>query len=164
MQEKLHGLFNKCLGTSMGYGLSRIGSSVKGNEIMSIEGVDIMAKEVPESQRWAGERRSTHVFSIPRDKFSVQEAARRHGLKVAEIQEWKDRFLFRIENALLSGRRGEDAFNNQQHKKVGELGLDIDITKAGRGRPFSEKNVNDLDVEFAALLKETTRQGISEGC
>ena len=71
----------------------------------------------------------------------MKEAARRHGLTVREIEEWKGRFLMGAENALRSRPRDELAVRDEEIKKlkqkVGDLVMDIDILKAAeRIRPF----------------------------
>ena len=60
-----------------------------------------MAGEIPEDlQRWTAKRRVAVVTSILKGETSVQEAARKHGLTVAEIEDWRDRVLLAAENAL----------------------------------------------------------------
>ncbi len=60
-----------------------------------------MAKEVQEEvQRWTVKRRAALVLSILKAKTSVVEAARKHGLTVAEVEDWKERFMLAAENAL----------------------------------------------------------------
>ncbi len=59
---------------------------------------------------------------------------------MAEVEEWRDKFLVGAENALRSKPREDEALKDQQIKllkqKVGELVLDIDILKtANDGRP-----------------------------
>jgi transposase-like protein len=81
------------------------------------------------------------VVSILKGETSVQEAARKHGLTVAEIEDWKEKFLLGAENALRSRPKEEDALKDEQirrlKQKVGELVLDMDILKeAQKGRPF----------------------------
>ena len=44
-------------------------------------------------QRWTAKRRSALVLSILRGETSAQEAARKHGLPVAEIEGWQERYL-----------------------------------------------------------------------
>ena len=71
---------------------------------------------------------------------SIAEAARKHGLKVSEVEDWKERFLLAAENALRSRPRDDEALKDEQIKrlkqKVGELVLDLDIIKtADRLRP-----------------------------
>ena len=91
-------------------------------------------------QRWTAKRRVALVLTILRGETSAQEAARKHGLTVAEVEDWQDKFLSGAENSLRSKPREEDAMKDQQIKllkqKVGELVLDIDILKtANEGRP-----------------------------
>jgi len=60
-----------------------------------------MAGEIPEDlQRWTAKRRVALVASILKGETSVQEAARKHGLTVAEVEERKEKFLLGAENAL----------------------------------------------------------------
>ena len=79
---------------------------------------------------------------------SVPEAARAHGLTVAEVEEWKERYLAAAENALRSRPKDEEALKDEQIKKlkqkVGELVLDIDILKeAQKGRPFGRETSDE---------------------
>ena len=91
--------------------------------------------EVPEDvQRWTAKRRAALVLSILKGETSVQEAARKHGLKVAEIEAWKDRYLVAAENALRTRPRDEEALREEHVKKlerkVGQLVLETDVLKA----------------------------------
>ena len=100
--------------------------------------------EHEEVQRWTAKRRSALVLSILRGETSVQEAARAYGLTVAEVEEWKDKFLCAGENSLRSRPRDEDAQKDEQirrlRQKVGELVLDLDILKeATKDRPFGAR-------------------------
>jgi hypothetical protein len=74
------------------------------------------------------------VLSLLKGETSAQEAARRHGLTVAEIEDWRDIFLLGAENALRSRPRNEEALKDEQIKrlkqKVGELVLDTDLLRA----------------------------------
>jgi len=84
-------------------------------------------------KRWTAKRRSALVLSILRGETSSQEAARQHGLTVAEVEDWKERFLSGAENALRSQPRDEEAVKEAEIKrlkqKVGELVMDLDILK-----------------------------------
>ena len=53
------------------------------------------------TQRWTAKRRVALVLTILRGETTSQEAARQHGLTVAEIEDWKEKFLSGAENALL---------------------------------------------------------------
>src|SRR5215468_4259012 len=91
-------------------------------------------------QRWTAKRRAALVLSIVKGETSAQAAARKHGLTVAEIEEWRDRFLLAAENALRARPKDEEALKDEQIKrlkqKVGELVLDLDILReAAKGRP-----------------------------
>jgi len=100
-----------------------------------------MAEGIPEDlQRWTSKRRAALVLSILKGETSIAEAARKHGLKVSEVEDWKERFLLAAENALRSRPRDDEALKDEQIKrlkqKVGELVLDLDIIKtADRLRP-----------------------------
>ena len=48
-------------------------------------------------QRWTAKRRMALVLSIIKGETTVTEAARKHGLKIAEIEEWKERFTLGAE-------------------------------------------------------------------
>lgn len=108
-----------------------------------------MADELPDNlQRWTAKRRAALVLSVLKGETSVQEAARKHGLKVAEIEEWKERYLMGAENALRSKPRDEEALKEEHirrlKQKVGELVLDIDILKeATNGRPFAPRTSDE---------------------
>jgi len=64
---------------------------------------------------------------------SVAEAARQHGLTVAEIEDWREKFLVGAENALRSRPRDEEAVKDEQIKKlkqkIGDLVLDNDMLR-----------------------------------
>jgi transposase-like protein len=98
--------------------------------------------ELPEDiQRWTAKRRAALVLTILRGETSVQEAARKHDLTVAELEEWKDRFLLAAENALRSRPKDEEALKDEQIKKlerkVGQLVMDMEILReANKLRPF----------------------------
>jgi hypothetical protein len=46
-----------------------------------------------EVQRWTAMRRAALVLSLLKGETTAAEAARRHGLKVAEVEDWRERFL-----------------------------------------------------------------------
>jgi transposase-like protein len=84
-------------------------------------------------QRWTAKRRSALVMQVLKGETSAQEAARKHGLTVAEVEDWKERFLAGAENALRSRPKDEEALRGEEIKrlkqKVGELVLDNDILR-----------------------------------
>jgi transposase-like protein len=103
------------------------------------------ADEEPDGpKRWTAKRRAALVLSILRGETSVAEAARQHGLTVAEVEEWKERFLSSPENGLWSKPLDEDALKEAEIKrlkqKAGELVMDSDILKeAAKGHPTVRK-------------------------
>ncbi len=84
-------------------------------------------------KRWTTKRRSALVLEILRGDTTAAEAARKHGLTVAEVEDWKERFLSGAENALRSKPLDEEAQKDAEIKrlkqKVGELVMDLDILK-----------------------------------
>jgi len=93
-----------------------------------------------EVQRWTAKRRVALVLSLLKGETTAADAARRHGLKVAEVEEWRERFLLGAENALRARPKEEDALReeeiNRLKRKVGELTMDLDILQvAARQRP-----------------------------
>jgi hypothetical protein len=60
-----------------------------------------------EVQRWTARRRAAFVISLPNGETTAADAARWYGLKLAEAEDWRDRFLLGAENALRA-RPGED--------------------------------------------------------
>jgi transposase-like protein len=103
-----------------------------------------MAPEIPDQvQRWTAKRRAALILQILKGETSVQEAARKHGLRAAEVEEWKERFLLAAENALRSRPKDEEGLKEERIKqlerKIGEMVLDMDILQeAMKGRPFGE--------------------------
>lgn len=90
-------------------------------------------KAVEDVQRWTAKRRTALVISIIKGEASAQEAARRHGLTLAEVEEWKERFLAAAENALRSRPKDEEGQREESIKrlkqKVGELVLENDVLR-----------------------------------
>lgn len=100
-----------------------------------------MIEQDDSQKRWTAKRRAALVVELLRGDLSVAEAARRHGLTVAEVEEWRERFLAGAENALRSRPLGEEAQKEQELKrlkqKVGELVMELDVVKeAIKGHPL----------------------------
>jgi transposase-like protein len=93
-----------------------------------------------EVQRWTAKRRAALVISLLKGETTAADAARRHGLKVAEVEEWRDRFLLAAENGLRARPKEDEALRDEElnrfKRKVGELTMDLDILReASRLRP-----------------------------
>jgi transposase-like protein len=91
-----------------------------------------MATEAIEPiERWTAKRRVALVVSILKGETSVVEVARQHGLTVAEVKEWREKFLLGAENALRSPLRHNSRLRRQQPLRP-TLSLD---TKTGASVP-----------------------------
>ena len=93
-----------------------------------------MAAEASEQiERWTAKRRVALVVSILKGETSIVEASRTHGLTVAEVEDWRDKFLTGAENALRTRPKDEDAVKDEQIKKlkqkIGDLVLDNDFLR-----------------------------------
>jgi len=103
---------------------------LKGDYIMGNE------QENDSQQRWTTKRKTALALSILKGDISTQEAARQNGLTVADVEEWKERFLLGAENALRSRPKDDEALREEHVKKlerkVGQLVMDIDILKAAQ--------------------------------
>ena len=82
-------------------------------------------------QRWTTKKKTALVLSVLKGETSAAEAARKHGLTIAQVEEWRERFLSGAENALRSRPRNEDAQKDEEitrlKRKIGDLVMDIDI-------------------------------------
>lgn len=91
------------------------------------------AEAIEPIERWMAKRRVALVVSILKGETSVAEAARTHGLTVAEVEDWREKFLLGAENALRSRPRDEEALKEEQIKqlkqKIGDLVLDNDMLR-----------------------------------
>src|SRR6201997_5747887 len=90
-------------------------------------------QQCEEVQRWTAKRRAALVISVLRGETAAAEAARRHGLKIAEVEEWRERFLLGAENALRARPREDEALReeelNRYKSKLGELTMDLEILR-----------------------------------
>jgi transposase-like protein len=98
-------------------------------------------------KRWTAKRRVALVVDILRGDTSVAEAARKHGLTVAEVEDWRERFLSGAENALRSRPADEDGQKDREIKRlkqnVGELVMDLDsVNEAINGHPSVRQMLN----------------------
>ena len=89
-------------------------------------------------QRWTTKRKASLVLSILKGETSIQEAARQHGMTVAEIEDWKEKFLLGAENALRTRPKDDEALQEEQIKKlkqkIGDLVMDMDILREAAKR------------------------------
>ena len=102
-------------------------------------------------ERWTAKRRVALVVSLLKGETTVAEAARLHGLTVAEIEDWREKFLLGAENALRSRPRDEEAIKDEQIKKlkqkIGDLVLDNDILReALKPYPLDRKTSDNVPL------------------
>src|ERR1700751_5965405 len=110
-----------------------------------------------EVQRWTAKRRAALVISVLRGETTAAEAARRHRLKVAEVEEWRERFLLGAENALRARPKEDEGLReeelNRYKRKLGELTMDLEILRTAarlrlrrRGRRTSDRDVAGISM------------------
>jgi transposase-like protein len=110
-----------------------------------------MTQEIPDDvKRWTAKRRQALILQLIRGETTAAEAARKYGLTVREVEEWRDKAMEAMENALRSRPRDEAEQKEQEIKqlkqKVGELVMDLDVYKeAMRGHPFGQKILNESE-------------------
>jgi len=101
-------------------------------------GTAVEEQDKDDVQRWTTKRKAALVLSIIKGETSIQEAARQHGLTVAEIEDWKERFFLGAENALRAKPKDDEALREEQIKKlkqkIGDLVMDIDILREAAKR------------------------------
>jgi transposase-like protein len=65
--------------------------------------------EIPDDvKRWTVKRRQALILQLVRGETTPAEAARRYDLTVREIEEWRDKAMAAMENALRSWQRIEE--------------------------------------------------------
>jgi putative transposase len=83
-------------------------------------------------KRLRTKRTKALVLAILKEETSVAEAARKHDLRIAEIKEWKDRFLSGAENPLRRRPRNEEALKDEQLKRLKRWAMDLTHIHCGR--------------------------------
>ena len=90
-------------------------------------------------QRWTAKWQVAVVLSLRKGVTAMAEEARKHGLTVAEVEDWLERVLLGAENAVRSRPKEEDALKDEPIKKlkhkIGELALDNDVLREAL-RPY----------------------------
>ena len=84
-------------------------------------------------ERWTAKRRAALVLRVLKGETSVTEAARQHGLTVAEVDGWQEQFLRSAENGLRRRPKDEEAVKDEQIKtlkpKIGDLVVENDVLR-----------------------------------
>ena len=76
----------------------------------------VAATNQEDIHRCTTKRKAALVLSLPKGETSTQEAARIHGITIAELEDWKERFLLAAENALRSQQKDEEALRKEQSR------------------------------------------------
>lgn len=102
-------------GSSVGVGSAGEGGSMGGEEI----------------QRWTAGRKAAVVLDIIKGKATPADAARLHGLTVADVESWVEKFIEGGREGLRAVPRDLEAKFEAERKdllaKVGELTLQVDV-------------------------------------
>ena len=84
-------------------------------------------------ERWTAKRRAALVVRVLKGETSVVEAARQHGLTVAEVDGWQEQFLRSAENGLRRRPKDKEAVKDEQIKKlkqkIGDLVVENDVLR-----------------------------------
>lgn len=106
-----------------------------------------MAHETDDSaQPWTAKRRAALVLSILKGETSVAEAARKHGLTVAEIEGWQGRFLLGADNALRSRPKDDEALKDNTEGDERQLSV-----LAAEANKSLERMIQKLDETHSSL-------------
>lgn len=86
-----------------------------------------------EIQRWTAGRKAAVVLDIIKGKATPADAARLHGLTVADVESWVEKFMEGGREGLRAVPRDLEAKFEAERKdllaKVGELTLQVDVLK-----------------------------------
>ena len=123
-----------------------------------------------EVQRWTAKRRAALVVSLLKGETTAAEAARRHGLKIAEVEDSRDRFLLGAENALRARPKEDEALREEElnrfKRKVGELTIDLDILRTADPMQYRDLPLVVPRGQWAGYGRpkwRTTRRAIQTG-
>lgn len=93
----------------------------------------------PTPQRWTAKRKAAIVLEIIRGKTTAAEVARQHGLTVAEIDSWAERFMHGAEEFLKALPKEIEERHGAEKKdllaKIGEQAMQIEVLKKANGIP-----------------------------
>ncbi|MFO0828483.1 MAG: DUF1153 domain-containing protein [Phycisphaerales bacterium] len=92
------------------------------------------SSSVPDDlQRWTAGRKAAVVLDLIKGKATAADVARQHGLTVAEVETWLERFMEGGKEFLRAVPRDSEArFESEKrdlHAKIGEQALQIDALK-----------------------------------
>jgi len=87
----------------------------------------------PTPQRWTAKRKAAIVLEIIKGKTTAAEVARQHGLTIAEVDSWTDRFMQGAEEFLKALPKEIEERHGAEKKdllaKIGEQAMQIEVLK-----------------------------------
>jgi serine/threonine protein kinase len=81
---------------------------------------------------WDSKRKAALVLEVIRGKSSAEQACQKHGIEIAEFENWRSRFLRGAEEALEPGSdaaRGDARLIRELHAKIGAQAMEIEALK-----------------------------------
>jgi hypothetical protein len=91
-------------------------------------------------------------LSILKGETSVAQAARKHGLTVAEIEDWQERFLLAAENGLRARPKDEKALKDEHIKKLKQKIGELAVNPHARAHAAARRSVR------VAIWRSTSRR------
>lgn len=93
----------------------------------------------PTPQRWTARRKAAIVLEIIKGKTTPAEAARGHGLTVADVEAWVTRSMEGMEDFLKALPKEVEERHSAERKellaKIGDLSMQVDVLKKANGIP-----------------------------
>ena len=113
-------------------------------------------------ERWTAKRRVALVVSIVKGETSGAEAARCHGLTVAAVEDWRERFWLGAENALRTRPKEDEALKDERIKAA----PGGPRRSVGSADTWAHSTASDIwlsaDLGAAALLRGPARPSHGE--
>lgn len=93
----------------------------------------------PTPQRWTAKRKAAVCLELLKGKTTAAEVARLHGLTVADIESWLERFMHGAEEFLKAAPKEVEERHTAEKKellaKIGDLSMQVDVLKKAHGLP-----------------------------
>ncbi len=93
----------------------------------------------PTPQRWTAKRKAAVCLELIKGKTTAADVARLHGLTVADVEGWLDRFMQGAEDFLKALPKEVEERHAAEKKellaKIGDLSVQVDVLKKVHGMP-----------------------------
>jgi len=93
----------------------------------------------PTPQRWTAKRKAAVCLEIIKGKTTGADVARLHGLTVADVEGWLERFMEGAEDFLKALPKEVEERHSAEKKellaKIGDLSIQVDVLKKANGIP-----------------------------